>query len=77
MTDAARSLLVTLLALAASFALAWTGKLTAEWGSLAAYMVGLHAGGTAAIALAKPAGEYLAAQARAKRQDPARPMDRL
>lgn len=77
MTDPGRSLLVTLLALAGSFALAWTGKLTAEWGSLAAYLVGLHAGGTAAIAVARPAGEYLLAQARAKRPDPGQPGSRL
>jgi hypothetical protein len=35
-----------------------------QWVQLVAYVLGLHAAGTAGVTVAKPAGEYLAASAR-------------
>jgi hypothetical protein len=34
-----------------------------HWVQLVAYVIGLHAAGTAGVTVAKPAGEYLAASA--------------
>lgn len=34
-----------------------------QWVHLVAYVLGLHAAGTAGVQVAKPAGEYLTAQA--------------
>jgi hypothetical protein len=40
------------------------GLMTGEqWAQLVAYVLGLHAAGTAGVSVAKPAGEYLAAAA--------------
>jgi hypothetical protein len=40
------------------------GLMTGEqWVQLVAYVLGLHAAGTAGVTVAKPAGEYLAASA--------------
>lgn len=36
----------------------------AEWVQLVAYVLGLHAAGTAGVSVAKPAGEYMVAKAR-------------
>jgi hypothetical protein len=35
-----------------------------EWITLVAYVLGLHAAGTAGVSVAKPAGEYMVAKAR-------------
>lgn len=45
----------------------FAGLLTGEqWVQLVAYVLGLHAAGTAGVSVAKPAGEYLAAAAKRK-----------
>jgi hypothetical protein len=41
------------------------GLMTGEqWVQLVAYVLGLHAAGTAGVSVAKPAGEYMVAKAR-------------
>jgi hypothetical protein len=64
MTPESRLFTVALLVLAIGSAFAWAGKLTPDWITLATYVVGLFAAGQATNAVAKPAGEWLAAKAR-------------
>lgn len=40
-----------------------------QWVQLVAYVLGLHSAGTAGVAVARPAGEYLAAKARSLKSE--------